>query len=419
MRLKIENWITEQNFSKKVEPLFEEAIKSYRATAYNASLLFSYLGFMTILKERLLNSANPPGIPPGMWNNLIQEIQDKESWDKKIFDSTQTQNPASIFQISSTLRREVIYWKDRRNDCAHFKHEKIDYHHVESFWSFMETNISKFSVNGGRASLLTKFTNHFDETITAQDESITPLIKQIEHAVDESELKEFFDDIQNEIDDLWDSKHFKVYNEVLNNYNSIVSEELVKYLKSDENMLMNFMRDYPEKINRLDLSKQFIRSLWFEKLFHNRNNDFSIFASLLRNSMIREEDKEEAVSRIANAVYAQVPKEETDKLELIRHGYFQKLKSRIFPTDGIFEFAVANSYKIQIPYYLKNFDIEEDIIKSLSKTFSTPYPPFDLEDKLRRFFRENADKKNEFIQTADNIDDFQIPENLQFIRDIE
>ena len=419
MKLKIENWITEQNFSKKVEPLFEEAIKSYRATAYSASLLFSYLCFMTILKERLLNSANPPGIPNGMWNTIIQGIRNKESWDKKIFESTQTQKPASVFQISSTLRREVVYWKDRRNDCAHFKHEKIDYHHVESFWSFMETNISKFSVNGGRASLLTKFINYFDETIKAQDESIKPLIKEIEHAVEESELTDFFSEIRDKINDLWDSKHFKIYNEVFNNYDSIVTEELVKHLKSDESMLIDFMRNYPEKINRLDLSSPFIRSLWFNKLFRNRNNDFSIFVSLLRNNLIRAEDRDEAILKIVNSVYSQIPKEDSEKLELIRQGYFDKLKNRILPEDGIFKFAISNSYKVQIVYYLKNFDIDENTVKSLSKTFSTDYPPFDLEDKLRKFFRDNADKRNEFVQVTDNIDDFEISENLEFIKDLE
>jgi hypothetical protein len=123
--------------------------------------------------------------------------------------------------------------------------------------------------------------------------------------------------------------------------------------------------------------------------------------------------------KIVNSVYSQIPKEESEKLELIRQGYFDKLKNRILPEDGIFKFAISNSYKVQIVYYLKNFDIDENTVKSLSKTFSTYYPPFDLEDKLRKFFRDNADKRNEFVQVTDNIDDFEISENLEFIKDLE
>ena len=61
MNLKIEKWIIDQKLSKKVTPLFDEAIKSYKASAYKAALLFSYLGFMTILKERIINAQLPPG----------------------------------------------------------------------------------------------------------------------------------------------------------------------------------------------------------------------------------------------------------------------------------------------------------------------------------------------------------------------
>jgi hypothetical protein len=57
--------------------LMEEAFTCYKASAYRASLLFSYLGFQTILKERVLSSNKPDLIPLKLWQSsqlILKEI---------------------------------------------------------------------------------------------------------------------------------------------------------------------------------------------------------------------------------------------------------------------------------------------------------------------------------------------------------
>ncbi|HCE57095.1 MAG TPA: hypothetical protein DER09_04650 [Prolixibacteraceae bacterium] len=415
MQLKIENWIVEQKLSRKVTPLFDEAIKSYKASAYKASLLFSYLGFMTILKERIIKSQLPPGIPQGMWDQLKIDVQNRESWDKKVFESTQIHRPAVIFPISDTIKREVVYWKDRRNDCAHFKHEKIDYHHVESFWSFLETNLSKFAVNGGKASLLRKLKNHFDRSITPLDQEINPLIIEIESAVEINELQIFYSEIETELDEIWEPNHFIVYGAILDYYNNQIADELIDYLKVDDNRLISFIRSYPDKIQFLNLHQEFIRDLWYNKLFSNSADDFKVYTGLLQNNLIRPQDIEEANQRVVDRLGTQTP-DTYSKVILEQNGFYGILRNRIFPEGGIFAFATANRLTQLIIHYVENFDLDEGIVRAICDTFTNPYKPNTLQDRLRTYFANRPAKKQHFNDIVNGLADLEIPDRLDFIR---
>jgi hypothetical protein len=342
MQLKIEKWVVEQNLSKRVTPLFDEAIKSYKVSAYKASLLFSYLGFMTILKERIIKSQLPPGIPQGMWDQIKVDVQNKEAWDKKVFDSTQKRKPAVIFPISETIRREVVYWKDRRNDCAHFKHEKIDYHHVESFWSFLDTNLSKFTVNGGRSSLVRKLKNHFDLSITPPDQPLNPLINEVESAVEPVELQEFFKEVEIELDEFDEINKFIVFNAILEYYTNQIADDLVDFLKADDTRLLTFLRSHPNKIQYLDLSDEIIRELWYKRLFSESIDDFKVYAGLLQNNLIRNQDIPEANQRIVNRLGYHHKPDTYSKIILEQNGFYPILKERLFPKIGHHSYSTAN-----------------------------------------------------------------------------
>lgn len=415
MNLKIEKWIIDQKLSKKVTPLFDEAIKSYKASAYKAALLFSYLGLMTILKERIINAQPPPGIPQGMWDQIKRDIQNRESWDKKVFEATQTQNPAVIFPINDTLRREVIYWKDRRNDCAHFKHEQIDYHHVESFWSFLETNLSKLTINGGKDALIRKFKNYFDPSITPPDEDILPLITEIEHAVDAADLRVFFESLENELDDFLEPEYFIVFNAILGNYHNNIADELVDYLKTSNDKLLNFIRSYPDKILYLNLSAEFIRNMWYEKLFTNGINDFNVYSSLLQNNLIRQEDIETANERIVSRLGSQVPSD-LERIGLSQHGFYTALKQRLFPEGGIFSFDTCNRLSNLMIHYINSFPLDIEIVESINDSFSNPLQPNNLQARLRTYFTNTQVKKDEFNAILNANAGIHLSDRLDFIR---
>ena len=87
MKLEIENWLAKRHSSVNVIKLFNEAVICYRNTAYRASLLFSYLGFLTIVKEILIQSRKPIEIPDGEWSNILRDINNDEKWEKAVYES--------------------------------------------------------------------------------------------------------------------------------------------------------------------------------------------------------------------------------------------------------------------------------------------------------------------------------------------
>lgn len=65
MVLPIEKWISEQRFPEEATVLIKEGIICYKAGAYRAGLLFSYLGFEKVIKNRLLDAKRPDNVIEG------------------------------------------------------------------------------------------------------------------------------------------------------------------------------------------------------------------------------------------------------------------------------------------------------------------------------------------------------------------
>ena len=84
MKLYFEEWLDSQGFSEISNNLFQESLKCYRISAYNASFLFSYLAFFNIIKERLSIANCPNGIPASKWDKIQRDIQNAETWDKTV-----------------------------------------------------------------------------------------------------------------------------------------------------------------------------------------------------------------------------------------------------------------------------------------------------------------------------------------------
>lgn len=174
--------------------LFNESLLCYSIKANRASLLFSYLAFLTIIKEIIISSKKPDDIGQSRWDQIIKELNNEDKWEKRVFEEL-TNSSTPIFNISESIRQQIKFWKDRRNDCAHFKENEINNTHVEIFWSFLESNLSKITIEGGKLNLLKKIVTHFDETKTPPDADYKPLLKEIDNAIDISESESFFKEL--------------------------------------------------------------------------------------------------------------------------------------------------------------------------------------------------------------------------------
>lgn len=251
--------------------LFADSITCYKAGANRASLLFSYLALLTILKERIISGTKPGLFPQGEWDNMTSKLQNEDLWEANVFDAVQRQERTDlttgtrtkdpVFNITENLRHQIRYWKDRRNDCAHYKDNIIDNSHVESFWNFMESNLSKISIEGGMQSLINKIIRHFDPTITPPEKDITPLIEQIEFSVERTKLKDFWSY-------LLDSgahpvglspQKLQLTNKSLEVSKDFVNLHLIAIIKENKEYLRGFLSEHPDKVLRFNFTPEEVR----------------------------------------------------------------------------------------------------------------------------------------------------------------
>src|ERR1700674_801875 len=191
MKLQLEQWLEDQALSRESRSCFEESFICYKVGAYKAGLLFGYLGFLTTVRDRILQSQPPQGIQPTHWTVLQKGISNHSSWDGATFDTTQQQNPAPIFAIDQELRDQVKYWKDRRNDCAHSKENQIVAAHCESFYSFVRSTLNRFFVGSSLESLKQKLRDFFDPTLTPAGAPIQGLVEDVGSFLSGHDLSRF------------------------------------------------------------------------------------------------------------------------------------------------------------------------------------------------------------------------------------
>jgi len=411
MILEIEKWKAKQNFSFEVNSLFEESAICYKASAYRASLLFSYLGLMTILKNRILNSAAPTDFIEIEWRGQYQnKLLNDSNWDTFLFDLTQQtakgNTPKKIFDISDDLREQVKFWKNRRNDCAHAKDQKISYYHVEAFWAFMYSNLPKLMVGGGFEGLINRINNHFDTSLTLIDEDCSTLVTEIDHAIEKKQLIDFFGQVEgiiiNHSIDITTNRHKKrhldFWDKILKLCTDPTKDGLIEYLKANENRIEDFIQAYPQRIQELSLSSTFVKNFWTSKevLFPR---DVRVVLAMYSSRMIKEAEFPDLIDKLLKSSYIDISDSEVIRL-LEELGYFKSFKKTYLNGDDISDFNVGNRISRTIIWMIENNGFNKELVKTICGTLDKVYYPFDLSSKLKDLFLEKPQLKDEFIAIA-------------------
>jgi len=199
VKLPIETWLDEAEMPEESKVAFREAVLCFKTSAYRASLLFTYVGWGLCIRHRVMNSKTPRGISSDQWSTITNQLRDDDKWDTQAFDCTQMKNPAPVFEVSDDLRAQVKFWKDRRNDSAHFKLNEIGSAYVESFWSFIRSNLGRFVPRGSEADMLDRIERHFDPNYTPLGSSVSPLISMIPSAVEPARMEAFLGDVKSRL----------------------------------------------------------------------------------------------------------------------------------------------------------------------------------------------------------------------------
>lgn len=438
MKIYFEEWVSSLKISETAKTIFQESITCYRSRAYRASLLFSYIGFQTVLKERLLNSRIPNGISENHWEKIIRHLADDEKWEHQVYECLKMKNPAEIFLINDDIRHQVEYWKNKRNDCAHIRKNQINHSHVESFWLFIESNLGKLVVGGSREGLTEEIKKHFDRRKTPEGKDFSHLIESIASSVGFEELKVFFSEIDRvlssqdrETDPIgMETSKIAFFSQILESENKEIGKSLIEYISQnddgfilpDNTLLVRVLREIPEGVSFLSERPDLVRMLWFSNLFPLRNdaassffNDFDIYCTLLRQHLIPADQVYEAHKRILERSGAFSPREE-DIETLKSSDFFEVLKIEMFENRRINKYKWANNYGPLLLSFLKHVDLGEEVLNGLVFGLSGANYPYGLCNFLNREIAEDelliAKLKNLFHEH-----NLELPEHLTVLHD--
>lgn len=411
MILPIEKWLNEQEFKDDIKDLFIESITCYKASAYRAALLFSFLGFQSIIKDRILTSEKPANLKDQKWDAITKNLRKDDSWDHEVNECIKRNDENSrIFDITDDQRQQAAYWKNRRNDCAHSKQNKIDYSHVESFWLFLKSNLPKFVVNGGVDSLLQKIDRHFNPDYTSLKADPSKLIKEVPDILNNDEdidkliqgIYEVFLKYDDNHQTVPNAREVSFYNELIKIPK--VSQSVIDLIKKRENFGLEvyFLYVYPQQITKFYHSQESIRNFWRTKLIEIGPRSFKIFAALLRNGLI-DNEKEEAIEFFIRNNPFNIFSEDVNVISELRiNGYFDYYKKVVFEDRLINDFKWANIANQSIRKHLDEIGLDDVVCESINSVFSSAPYPWDMQKTLQLYFLDKS-KRDEYIHVCSSL----------------
>lgn len=399
MKLKFELFLDKHNFSSDAKALFNESLTCFKFSAYRASLIMAYIGFMELIREKLILSEPANGYTNERWRtDILHKIKKEECWDKEVFEILiRTKNP--IFNISEGLKTQLYYWKDRRNDCAHYKKNNISQCHIEAFLEFIESNIDKFVVNDSVDFVINEIKDFFTETY--KEKNIDILISKIFIIFNEEMFEEFLNKI---ILIFSDSDNFKSKIDMCFSIFGGVSEEVkiillelllrVEKFPTFDSILKNIIKQNNELYLELcEYDSKFYSSISptnniLEIYYINNNKNFdSLYRPTLFKYFIKSIPKIyhlDAYKKFLNTSYyisGRDLKENSILYDLHTLKEYIILSKNFVKID--FEWMKINSEFILVLSELLNFD--DDVIIFMKKLYSKNFIP----EKMAAFIKSN------------------------------
>lgn len=314
--------------------LFFDSIKCFDAGIYRQAYLLAYQGLIQHLRVLLLQATKPSGYDEGKWRGVQSNLNNDKEFDDQVFRCIQTKNQPNanppiiaVLDIPDSVRDDFTFWRNRRNDCAHYKEYEINQSHVLAFYSLLNQYLFKISVEGGMRTLLREFTEMLDNKRHSRKESLQPLIDKILLMVQNDEMNDFFKNLSTVFGFLEEDRYYSLLNDILSGTNVPLKQYLIVYLRQDDTECVRFLSSCPQQVGQL-ISKETVREFWHK--LHNRRERFSIVANMLNCSMINPLEIEECItycidSSYNNNDYYMIGEEEAEVL--IRNGIIDILKN--------------------------------------------------------------------------------------------
>ena len=387
--------------------ILNDAIRCYRNGIARPALMLSYIAFIQAVRDNLLKSDMPKGFNEPRWKACMSKLRQENAWDEQVISCIKCRDNPPYFELTDSLRDDVCYWRNRRNDCAHYKDSEITLSHVAAFWVFIMDNYNKFTPIGSLMQSVNDYKRHYNVSITPKGTSTEVIFKRLCLAIKtEDDLLLF----------LKETDSCMEYEEQAQLLHDLLMDErhkakVISLLTGKLKRVKMYLALKPADVSViLGNNPEMTRKFWYE--------DFMLFASsanvyveMLRAKMIPQGEIKESLDMFLkheykrNAFYLDNPE---DFNVLKENGLYDIFIEEYLSKDFVCNYPGEKCHKTDFYISLiQRGGISDKLIKVLSESIKGTFP-YKLENRLKgEIFKEEKNKKQYLDSIVkQNLDDF-------------
>ena len=380
--------------------ILNDAIRCYRNGIARPALMLSYIAFIQAVRDNLLKSDMPKGFNEPRWKACMSKLRQENAWDEQVISCIKCRDNPPYFELTDSLRDDVCFWRNRRNDCAHYKDSEITLSHVAAFWVFIMDNYNKFTPIGSLMQSVNDYKRHYNVSITPKGTSTEVIFKRLCLAIKtEDDLLLF----------LKETDSCMEYEEQAQLLHDLLMDErhkskVISLLTVKLKRVKMYLAVKPADVSVvLGNNPEMTRKFWYE--------DFMFFAScanvyveMLRAKMIPQGEIKESLDMFLkheykrSAFYLDNPEDFNVLKENGLYDIFiEEYLSKDFVCNNPGEKCHKTDFYISL---IQRGGISDKLIKVLSESIKGTFP-YTLENRLKgEIFKEEENKKQYFESIA-------------------
>ena len=387
--------------------ILNDAIRCYRNGIARPALMLSYIAFIQAVRDNLLKSDMPKGFNEPRWKACMSKLRQENAWDEQVISCIKCRDNPPYFELTDSLRDDVCYWRNRRNDCAHYKDSEITLSHVAAFWVFIMDNYNKFTPIGSLMQSVNDYKRHYNVSITPKGTSTEVIFKRLCLAIKtEDDLLLF----------LKETDSCMEYEEQAQLLHDLLMDErhkakVISLLTGKLKRVKMYLALKPADVSViLGNNPEMTRKFWYE--------DFMLFASsanvyveMLRAKMIPQGEIKESLNMFLkheykrNAFYLDNPE---DFNVLKENGLYDIFIEEYLSEDFVCNNPGEKCHKTDFYISLiKRGGISDKLIKVLSESIKGTFP-YKLENRLKGEIFKDEENKKQYLESIARLglDDF-------------
>lgn len=367
--------------------LFRDSVRCFHAGIFRPAYIMAYQSMMIYFRRLIQNEDMPAGFDAVKWKKMQVNLAKDKEWEEEVNNAIRKKANAKaappevpVLAMNDSLRLDFDYWRNRRNDSAHYKEYRINDSHVLSFYSFLTQYLLKISVEGGKATLLKEFKDACDVTKTSPKKSLQPLIDKILVMVSPEEMDDFFAELDGVMGYRFTGRYENTLASIIKSGNEKLKEYVIKFVRSDKRFKAEFINDHPDIVGYI-VDKPESREFWMKYLARCRNR-LAILARMLMVGLIDPDEKDEAVRKVLEHSFnnndGMGTVSEDEQLILNSNGFFDALKEEYFNGDYTSKNVVlCGREKYDFFYgYIAHMPVNKELADMLVDIFSRPDYPY-------------------------------------------